>query len=78
MTLWHYLKSSHGPDHEFAISPLGLVKVLPWSHPTIAKARDFLVDNGFLEQTHMGGADGTPHRFKFTRAWLLNGVVNRL
>jgi hypothetical protein len=67
LALCHYLKSYHGPDHEFSVGPKGLAKVLPYSVPTIRKARDFLVGVPLLELTHKGGGDQNPNRYRFIK-----------
>jgi len=67
LALCHYLKSNHGPNHEFAVCPEGLSRVLPPSVPTIRKARDFLVGAKVLELTHKGGGDQNPNRYRFTK-----------
>ena len=33
----------------------------------VAEVRDFFLKIGFIEQTHIGGGDGNPHRFRFKR-----------
>ena len=66
--LLHFLRANHAQDHEFAVSPRGLAKVLPQSSPTIRIARDVLwVHRGFLILTHRGGReDGDAHKFRFS------------
>jgi len=67
--LWHFLKCSHAPDHEFAVSPAGLATVLPKSARTITKARDFLLNLEYLICTHKGGrGEGDADRFRFGRS----------
>ena len=63
--LWDCLCRHHGPTHVFAVSPQGLAGVLPFSDKTIAKSRDVLVSNGFLELTHKGCGRGDPNLYRF-------------
>jgi hypothetical protein len=65
LALWHYLKTNHGPEHEFAIGRVGLAKALPFGESTITKARSHLVDAGFIALSHQGGGDKNPNRYKF-------------
>lgn len=66
LILWHFLKSHHAADHEFAVSPRGLAQALGHSWKTVSKARDFLVERGYLVQTRQGGrGEGNPHLYKF-------------
>jgi len=67
LALWHFLKTNHGPGHEFAVCPKGIAQKLPPSIPTIRKARDFLVSAEFLELTHQGGGDQNPNRYRFIK-----------
>ena len=68
LALWHFLKSNHAQDHEFAVSPRGLSKALGLNWKTVSKARDFLVNLGYLVPTKRGGrGEGDPHLFRFAR-----------
>lgn len=54
LVLGSYLMANHGPGHVFAVSPKGLAGVLSMSHPTIAKARDWLLSKKRLELVKKG------------------------
>lgn len=54
MVLDGYLRAHHAIDHIFAVSPKGLAGVLALSHPTIAKARDWLLERGRLDLVEKG------------------------
>lgn len=53
-----YLNSRHGaePGKTFAITPKAIAGTLPrnWSHPTVQKTRDRLIERGALEQVRKG------------------------
>lgn len=74
MVLEGYLRAHHPASHVFAVSPKGLSSVLRMSHPTIAKARDWLMDRGRLELVEKGrklrGDNGkvttTPDQFRLS------------
>ncbi len=65
--LW-YLRFHHAMDHTFAISPVGLAKVLGWHSRRVARARDRLMETGFVKRLHKGGSrPGDCSRFKLER-----------
>jgi hypothetical protein len=70
LALWLYLRSVHeGLRTRFAVSPKAMAEAgcIPgWSDKSYRKARDVLVERGFLRREHEGGR-GTrdPHLFAF-------------
>jgi hypothetical protein len=66
LALWHYLKVYHGPSHIFAICSDALAPIFGMNTKTITKARNFLVENGYLVQVHVGGGEGNPHKYSFS------------
>lgn len=47
-----YLRAHHSPDHTFAVSPHGIAEsgALQMAPKTIRRARDFLIENHFIEE----------------------------
>ncbi len=66
LAVWVHIRRHHGPTHEFAVSTTGLAKVFGCHRTSIAKARDFLEQSGFIVQTHTGRGPKDPHRFRLS------------
>jgi DNA-binding XRE family transcriptional regulator len=70
--LWTNIKIEHGARREpFAVSPEAMAKnevLAGWRDKRrYRRARDWLLENGFLEQIHNGGrAAGDPHLFRLS------------
>ena len=64
------LRSTHNADAQFAVSPKAMARAqtLPgWSHARVRKAKDTLVDRGFLKVVSRGGSGPRdPAQFCFT------------
>ena len=68
-----YLRSHHNAAHEFAVVPEALAAALGQSHNTIRKARDKLVQAGFLTLERSGGGGrmtggGIPNIYRLSHA----------
>jgi len=50
-----YLRSHHDTEHLFAIVPAAVARILGQSHNTVRKARDRLIDAGYLTLERSGG-----------------------
>ena len=72
LALLAYLRAHHSADHVFAVSPHGIADsgVLQLDHRTIRRARNFLIENRFLERVTTGGwisGKQKPHQFRLSR-----------
>ena len=67
-----YLRAHHSADHNFAVAARGIADsgALQMDRKTINRAREFLIENQFIEQVKTGGwiaGKRQPHQFRFLR-----------